>query len=208
MARNTTNNNHDKSLESIIADVWKKLVSFISTKPKDILLSKSACDIASEAIVYALKNKNIDWRNHKRAEKHLYNSARKISGWFIKNEQKNALKAIVRYTLDTYTEINEGDPFPENWMTAKHSHEQYNAEKQHKDQMELGRHALRLLDDFLLKKGVSPRDISVYKAWELYKTPTKTVSEKYNISSSNLHKIVSTVNDILSCNGRELLDAA
>ena len=88
MARNTTNNNHDKSLESIIADVWKKLVSFISTKPKDIHLSKSACDIASEAIVYALKNKKIDWKNKANAKKHLYYSAKKVCSWIIKNERK------------------------------------------------------------------------------------------------------------------------
>ena len=51
-------------------------------------------------------------------------------------------------------------------------------------------------------------DIDIYKSWELYNVPTAIVTKKYKISTSNLHKIVCTVNKIISRYGKELLNAA
>ena len=71
-----------------------------------------------------------------------------------------------------------------------------------------GHLALKKLDTFLAKKSVSKRDIDIYKSWELYSVPTAIVTKKYKISTSNLHKIVCTVNKIISRYGKELLDVA
>ena len=167
---------------------------------------KSGEEIAIEAIEYALNPGLNGTGDYPKNKEHLFRTAKRFAKFAFLNEIKKAKK--VAFSLDDHKNADEGEVSEVGSVEAQCAITKYNAEKQHKDPMELGRHALRLLDDFLLKKGVSPRDISVYKAWELYKTPTKTVSEKYEISSNNLHKIVSTINQILSCNGRELLDAA
>ena len=208
MINDTKNNNLNKTLENTIAEVWHKLVLSIANQIKNNDLSKTPCDIVSESISYALKNKKIDWENKANAKKHLYYSAKKVCSWIIKNERKKVERSRVKYTLDTYTKNEEGGSVTDSWLISKYSHDEYWKKHAIDNFFITGHLALKKLDTFLAKKSVSKRDIDIYKSWELYSVPTAIVTEKYKISTSNLHKIVCTVNKIISRYGRELLNAA
>lgn len=208
MVNDTKNNSLNKTLENTITEVWHKLVLSVANQIKNDDLSKTPCDIVSESISYALKNKKIDWNNKINAEKHFYYSAKKNCSWIIKNERKKVERSRVKYTLDTYTKNEEGESVTDSWLISKYSHDEY-CERYSIDNLFItGHQALKKLDSFLAKKNVSNRDIDIYKSWELYNVPTAIVTEKYKISTSNLHKIVCTVNKIISRYGRELLNAA
>jgi hypothetical protein len=208
MINDTKNNNLNKTLENTIAEIWHKLVLSVANQIKNDDLSKTPCDIVSESISYALKNKKIDWSNKTNAEKHLYYSAKKNCSWIIKNERKKVERSRVKYTLDTYTKNEEGESVTDSWLISKYSHDEY-CERYSIDNLFItGHQALKKLDTFLAKKNVSNRDVDIYKSWELYNVPTAIVTEKYKISTSNLHKIVCTVNKIISRYGKELLNAA
>ena len=208
MPHNITNQKALTNFESIVEKTWNRLVLSISKKIKNYNLSKTSYDIASEAISYALKNKNIDWNNLATAEKHLYYSAKKNSSWFIKKEVNNVQSSKVKYNLDSYNENKEGELSSENLIISHYSYEEYSKNLEDDEFLSTGHLALKKLDTFLAKKSVSKRDIDIYKSWELYSVPTAIVTEKYKISTSNLHKIVCTVNKIISRYGRELLNAA
>ena len=75
----------------------------------------------------------------------------------------------------------------------------------HSETMAIGRIALRRLDGFLRKHGVSCRDIEVYKDWELFKVPTEVTCSRHDIKAGNLYKIVCIVNQILEYHGKDLL---
>lgn len=208
MINDTKNNTLNKTLENTITEVWHKLVLSVANQIKNDDLSKTPCDIVSESISYALKNKKIDWSNKTNAEKHFYYSAKKNCSWIIKNERKKVERSTVKYTLDTYTKNEEGESVTDSWLISKYSHDEY-CERYSIDNFFItGHQALKKLDTFLAKKNVSNRDIDIYKSWELYNVPTAIVTEKYKISTSNLHKIVCTVNKIISRYGKELLDVA
>ena len=208
MPHNITNQKALTNFESIVEKTWNRLVLSISKKIKNYNLSKTSYDIASEAISYALKNKNIDWNNFATAEKHLYYSAKKNSSWFIKKEVNNVQSSKVKYNLDSYNENKEGELSSENLIISHYSYEEYSKNLEDDEFLSTGHLALKKLDTFLAKKSVSKRDIDIYKSWELYSVPTAIVTKKYKISTSNLHKIVCTVNKIISRYGKELLDAA
>jgi hypothetical protein len=208
MVNDTKNNYLNKTLENTIAEVWHKLVLSVADQIKNNDLSKTPCDIVSESISYALKNKKIDWNNKTNAKKHLYYSAKKVCSWIIKNESKKVKRSRVKYTLDTYAKNEEGESVTGSWLISKYSHDEYWKNHAIDNFFITGHLALKKLDSFLAEKGVSERDIGIYKSWELYSVPTAIVTEKYKISTSNLHKIVCTVNKIISRYGRELLNAA
>ena len=208
MPHNITNQKALTNFESVVEKTWNRLVLSISKKIKNYNLSKTSYDIASEAISYALKNKNIYWNNFATAEKHLYYSAKKNSSWFIKKEVNNVQSSKVKYNLDSYNENKEGELSSENLIISHYSYEEYSKNLEDDEFFSTGHLALKKLDTFLAKKSVSKRDIDIYKSWELYSVPTAIVTKKYKISTSNLHKIVCTVNKIISRYGKELLDAA
>jgi hypothetical protein len=207
MSRNTTAGNE---IEHVIAKVFKKLTASLdpynTNKIRNTYIFKSFEDIAIEAILYAMKNSKINWSDLASAEEHLFYSARKVSSWVISKELLKVKNSIVQYTFDSTVKGEENAT--QNWADSKHSLEEFNATKKNDELLAVARYALENLDSFLQSKGVSARNIAIYKAWELNKTPTDEVKEKYSITTSNLYRIVCIINAILHRHGRELIKAA
>lgn len=207
---NADDKDHDQNAELAISDgtinrVWKKIVNYIAYKTYGFDLSKTADDIAAEAIEFALKDKRVIWDDTSSSEKHLVCVAKKVAKWCICKEIKKAQRAIVSYTLDIPEKGNDGEQ-PENHKAeVNYVMKQYREDQGHKKMMELGRLALSRLDCFLSGKGVSKRDIRIYKDRALYGMPTDDACMKHSVMPSNLYKIVCVVNSILATKGRALV---
>lgn len=185
--------------------VWVKTVKYIAYKTFGLDLSKTADDIAAEAIEFALKDKRVTWDDSAAAEKHLICVAKKVAKWCICKEIKKAKRAIISYELDIPEKGNDGEQ-PENHKAeVNYVMKQYREDQGHKKMMELGRLALSRLDCFLSGKGVSKRDIRIYKDRALYGMPTDDACMKHSVMPSNLYKIVCVVNSILATKGRALV---
>lgn len=185
--------------------VWAKTVRLIAYKTYGLDLSKTASDIAAEAVEYALKDKKTAWDDTPSSEKHLFSLARKVARWFICKEIEKARRAPVSYDLDSPEEGLDGEPLEISSAEASYVLECYHEAKRHAEMMALARMALSRLDDFLARNGVSSRDISIYKDRALYSMQTENVCRKYSIKPSNLYKIVCVVNGILARKGRALV---
>ena len=70
--------------------------------------------------------------------------------------------------------------------------------------MAMGRAALKKLAHFLSGKGVSKRDIEIFKARDLYSGPTDVVCARHSVTPENLYKIVSVIKSILRKHGRSI----
>lgn len=185
--------------------VWKDIVHFVEIRISDSICGKTAEDFAAEAIEYALRDMRIDWTDTKSAKERLYRTARKVAKWRIGAAFKKAQHAIISFDLDTLETTLDGDELEVSPAEALVAEEKHRAYTQYKEMKAMGRSALRRLDDFLHKHGVSLRDVEVYKEWELYNVPTDSVCKRHGIKTSNLHKIVCVVNGILRRCGRDLL---
>lgn len=205
MNRTTTN-----EIEIVIAKVFKKLTASLDPQKcyrlRNAYIFKSFEDIAIEAILYAMKNSKINWDDITSAEQHLYFSAKKSSNWFIHKEFDKAKNSIVQYSFDNTSQ--GGEEPTQNWIDSNYSFDEYNATQKSNELLAIGRHALNNLDAFLQSKGISKRDINVYKTWELNKAPTEEVKKKFNITTNNLYRIVCIINATLQRHGHELLKAA
>lgn len=205
MPKNAVNDELTQKKEKAIAAVLGKLCG--TSKGRTLIFSKTYDDIALEAISYAANNKGIDWADAD-AEQHLYYTAKKVSGWMASKEKEKAKRSPFHLILKGK---NDGDDENQDFLdkvATKHSLEEYKIKQGRTASFALGRDMLGRLNAFLANKGVSKRNIAVYKDWELYKKPTDVVCKEYDIKKSNLYKIICTINAILAQHGRALLRAA
>ena len=185
--------------------VWKKIVKDIAYKTHGLDLLKPTGDIAAEAIEFALKDKRVTWDDTSSSEKHLFCVAKKVAKWCICKEIKKAKRAIVSYTLDIPEDGKDGERLDNTKAESNYLGKLFHAEECRKEMMELGRLALSRLDGFLARKGVSEREIRIFKDRVLLEMQCDDVCRKYSIKPSNLYKIVCVVNGILATKGRALV---
>ena len=131
--------------------------------------------------------------------------ARLIARWRIQQAIQKASKMPECDSMDCTLEDEDGTPQEHSTAEIEYVMHRYYAEKRHDEMMAQGRLALSRLDAFLSGKGVSKRDIKIYKARSLYDAPTDLVCARYGISRTNLYKIVCVINGILSRYGRSLV---
>ena len=205
--KNNSSKNRKHDIGRVIERVWMKTKHHVEYKTHGLDLSKTAEDIAAEAIEFALKDKRITWEDIPSAEVHLFRVARKVAQWRICDEIKKSTKSIVYYELDN-CEVNEDGKQQElSKVEVDHVNESYRAEYIHNERMKLGRMALVKLDKFLAARGVSDRDIGIYKGWSLYNMSTDVTCRRYKVTPTNLHKIVCVIKQILRADGPMLLCA-
>ena len=200
MIENLTSNTFN---EAWIASVWKKLTKEIAYKTYNQYLPLAAADIASRAITYALKPGMEGTGKFPTSETHLLRTARKIAKWAIIDAVKKANKLME--STDEKMEDDDGIDQELSPYEVEYVMQQYRAEKNHKEMMEIGKAALNKLDAFLAMNGVSKRDIEIYKARDLYSEPTDIVCAKHSVTPENLYKIVSVIKGILRRHGRSII---
>lgn len=191
--------------ENTITRIWNQTVHYTTYKTYGLDLSKTAEDIAAEAIEYALKNKDVTWDDTAASHKHLSASAKKVAMWTIRKEIQKIKRAKVSYELDTLAEEADEKSLEISKAESDHVKMLHHEKREHDEMKEIGRLALSRLDGFLARKGVSPRDICIYKDRALYTMPTDIVCKKHSIKPSNLYKIVSVINSILATKGHTLI---
>ena len=191
--------------EAWITSAWKKLTEEIAYKTYNLNLPLTADDIASRAIIYALKPGLEGTGKFPTSEKHLLYTARKIAKWAIIDAVKKSNKMLECESIDKEMENDGGTGQELSQYEVKYVLEQFREEKNHRKMMAIGRVALNKLDAFLAKNGVSKRDIEIYKARDLYKEPTDVVCAKHSITRENLYKIVSVIKSKLRMHGRSMI---
>ena len=191
--------------EKWIDSTWRKLTNEIANKTYNMDLPMSAADIAAKAIIYAIKPALEGKGEFPSSEKHLMRRARMVAKWGIQKAIQKASRMPECSSFDCVMEDEECTPREQSSAEVEFVMNNYHADKRRHEMLAQGRLALRRLDDFLHHKGVSRRDIEIYKARSLYQKPTDLVCSWYDISSSNLYKIVCVVNQILSRYGRSLV---
>jgi len=189
--------------EAWIASTWEKLTKEIAYKTYNQYLPLAAADIASRAITYALKPGMEGTGKFPTSETHLLRTARKIAKWAIIDAVKKANKLME--STDEKMEDDDGIDQELSPYEVEYVMQQYRAEKNHKEMMEIGKAALNKLDAFLAMNGVSKRDIEIYKARDLYSEPTDIVCAKHSVTPENLYKIVSVIKGILRRHGRSII---
>ena len=204
---NTSNDEQKHDAERIIKRTWVKITHLVEYKTHSLVLARTAEDIAAEAIEYALKDKALTWEDLLSTEAHLFRVARKVAQWRICDEIKKSELSIVSYELGGCEENEEGEQQEISKAEADYSVRLYREAFAHEIRKEDGRMALSRLDGFLSGKGVSDRDINVFKSWALYNMPTDVACRKYSVTPTNLHKIVCVVRQILRTDGHLLLAA-
>lgn len=190
--------------EAWIASAWKKLTKEIAYKAYNQYLPLAAADIASRAITYALKPGMEGTGKFPTSETHLLRTARKIAKWAIIDAVKKANKMPECESTDDTKENDDGTIEEISPYETKYVAQQFRAEKNHKEMMEIGEAALDKLDAFLTMLGVSKRDIEIYKARDLYSEPTDVVCARHSVTPENLYKIVSVIKSILRKHGRSI----
>lgn len=188
-------------IQSALKDLVRYVARWIGNSHTDI--TKTAEEIANGAIAYALKPGLTGKGPFPSSKEHLFRTARMFAKYAFLDEVKQA--KYIAVSFDDHKEDEDGDELEVSPAEAMIAEEKHRAYTQYKEMKAMGRSALRRLDDFLRKHGVSVRDIEVYKEWELYNVPTEAVCKRHGITTSNLHKIVCVVNGILRRCGRNLL---
>lgn len=191
--------------EAWIASAWKKLTREVAYRTYNMNLPLTAEDIASRAITYALKPGMEGTGKFPTSEKHLLSTARKIAKWEIIDAIKKYGRMPERESLDEKAENEDGNALDVNPHEAAHMVETYREKENRKEMMAMGRAALKKLAHFLSGKGVSKRDIEIFKARDLYKEPTDAVCAKHSVTPENLYKIVSVIKSLLRKHGRSIL---
>lgn len=205
MNKNTPNFSFNNNwIQPVLKDITKKVNGWIKKSSNNIF--KTGEEIACEALTYSIKPGLLGTGPFPCDKEHLFRSAYRNAKYMFLNEIKKTKKATASF--NDYKEDDEGEIRDASFIEEQLAIEKYRTTKKQKEQIELATQALKKLDSFLAKKNVSNRDIDIYKSWELYNVPTAIVTEKYKISTSNLHKIVCTVNKLISRYGRKLLNAA
>ena len=201
----TTITDTGKVNEKWIDSTWRKLTKEIAYRTYNMALPMSAADIAAKAITYAITPALEGKGEFPSSEKHLMRRARMVAKWGIQKALLKASRTPACYSLDCVMEDEDGDPQEHSSAEVEYVIQRYHADKRYNEMLARGRLALRRLDDFLRRKGVSRLDIEIYKARSLYQKPTDLVCSRYCISSSNLYKIVCVVKRILSRHGCSLV---
>ena len=137
-------------------------------------------------------------------EQHLFLRAKKIARFKVLSEIAKA-KRGPEYSLDARPEDEDGDDMGISKAESAYAMQLYYAKMKEAETRALGRKLLRELDGFLQKKGVSKRDIKVFKAQKLYDVLTDIICREHNITPGNLYRIVSIVKGILVRNRDELI---
>ena len=189
MMENLTSNGFN---EAWITSTWKKLTKEIAYKTYNLNLHLTAADITSSAITYAIKPGMEGTGEFPASEMHLLRTARKIARWAIIDAVKKANKMPECESTDDTRENDDGTIEEISPYEAKYVAQQFRAEKNHKEMMEIGEAALDKLDAFLTMLGVSKRDIEIYKARDLYRHPTDVVCAMHSVTPQNLYKVVSS----------------
>ena len=202
MIGNLTSNTFN---EAWIASAWKKLTKEIAYKTYNLNLPLTADEIASRALTYTLKPGIEGTGKFPTSETHLLRTARKIAKWAIIDAVKKANKMPECASTDDTKENDDGTIEEISPYEAKYVAQQFRAEKNHKEMMEIGRAALNKLDAVLAMNGVSKRDIEIYKARDLYSEPTDIVCAKHSVTPENLYKIVSVIKSILRKHGHSII---
>ncbi len=192
---------NEKRVESTL----KKLTKWIAYKTYNADLPASPEDIAVEAITYAIMPALEGKTDFPSSEEHLMRRARLVARWRIQQAIQKAAKDPCRDSMDDAMEDEDGTPQEHSAAEIEYVMHCYYADKHRSEMLDLGRQALDRLDAFLSGKGVSKRDIKIYKARRLYEAPTDLVCARYGISRTNLYKIVCVINGILSRDGRSLV---
>ena len=187
-----------------IPRVEKKLIWPISRWLFGSYIGKEPEDIASEAIMYAIKPGLTGTGPYPATEQHLFLRAKKIARFKVLGEIAKA-KRGPEYCLDARPEGEDGDGMEISKAELVHAMQCYYEKKKDAAARALGRKLLRKIDSFLGKKGVSKRDIKIYKDRKLYDVPTEVICREHNITPSNFFRIVSIVNDILVHNRKEFM---
>ena len=144
-------------IQPALKDLVRYVERWIGNSYSDI--TKTAEEIANGAIVYALKPGLTGKGPFPSNKAHLFRTARRFAKYAIIDESKKAKKIAVH--LDDRKEDEDGEEMDVHPVEAKHLMENYRANVQEKKMKAMGRWALRRLDDFLRKHGVSLRDIEV-----------------------------------------------
>lgn len=202
MIENLTSNGFN---EAWIASAWKKLTKEIAYKTYNLNLPLTADDIASRAITYALKPGIVGTGKFPTSEMYLLRTARKIAKWAIIDAIKKTNKMPECESIDDSRENDDGTVESPSPYVVKDLLQQYRANENYKEMMEMGGAALDKLDAFLAMNGVSKRDIEIYKARDLYSEPTDVVCARHSVTPENLYKIVSVIKSILRKHGRSII---
>lgn len=191
--------------EKWIDSTLRKLTKEIAYRTYNMDLPMSAEDIATEVITYAITPALEGKEAFPSSEKHLMRRARMIAKWRIQKAAQKASTMPECKSMDYLREDEDGTPQEHSSAEVEYVMQRYHEMTRRIEMLAQGRLALCRLDDFLRRKGVSRRDIEIYKARSLYLKPTDLVCSQYGISSTNLYKIVCVVNQILSRYGRSLV---
>ena len=201
---NKTENQKETYNPEWVQSVFKGITKLTKWRMYSSVIEKTAEEIASSAILYALKPGLTGTGAFPHDKAHLFRTAKKFARFAFLDEVKKAQKAQ-DLSLDDRRANNEGEEEESSCSEIEFVMHDYRAKKLHGEAMEIGRIALRRLDGFLLKHGVSRRDIAVYKDWKLFNVSTEVVCSRHDIKAGNLYKIVCIVNRILKRNGKDLV---
>ncbi len=188
-----------------IMHAFNMITRLMESKSRDLAIRKTAADIAAEAVVYALGNRGDGKRHVPTSEEHIIRSAVKTAKWRLRDEIRRLKHEKVLCTLDEREEMEDGESLEQSAAEVSYSMDLYHERLERRENMEKGRKALSKLDKFLSARGVSQRDIAVYKARDIYVESTEDVCRRHSIKPSNVHRIVSIVNAIIVKEGRLLL---
>ncbi len=191
--------------EKWVESTLKKLTKWIAYKTYNTDLPASPEDIAVEAITYAIMPALEGKTAFPSSEEHLMRRARMIARWRIQQAIQKVAKDPCCESMDDAVEDEDGTPQEHSDAEIEYVMHCYYAKKHHDEMMAQGRQALDRLDAFLSGKGVSKRDIKIYKARSLYEAPTDLVCARYGIWRTNLYEIVCVINGIRSRDGRSLV---
>ena len=198
------NNEYGAFNSEWIPRVEKKLIWPISRWLFGSYIGKEPEDIASEAVMYAITPGLTGKGPYPATEQHLFLRAKKIARFKVLSEIAKA-KRGPEYSLDARPEDEDGDNVEPSKAELAYIMQLYYEKQKDAEKRALGRKLLRELDDFLQKKGVSKRDIKVFKAQKLYAVPVDIVCRVHNITPENLYRIVSVVKGVLVHNRDEFI---
>ncbi len=201
---NKTENQKETYNPEWVQSVFKDITKLTKWWMYSSVIEKTAEEIASSAILYALKPGLTGTGAFPNDKAHLFRTAKKFARFAFLDEVKKAQKAQ-NLSLDDHRANNEGEVEEASCSEIEFVMHDFRAKRMYGETMEIGRIVLRRLDGFLRKHGVSYRDIEVYKDWALFKVPTEVVCSRHDIKAGNLYKIVCIVNHILERYGKDLI---
>lgn len=200
-----TENQNETYNPEWVQSVFKDITKLTKWWTHSSVIEKTAEEIASSAILYALKPGLTGTGAFPNDKAHLFRTAKKFAKFAFLDEVKKKQKTQ-NLSLDDHRTNDEGEEEEASCAEIEYIMHDYRAKKIYDERMEIGSIVLRRLDDFLREHGVSRRDIEVYKDRVLFKVPTEVACSRHDIKAGNLYKIVCIVNQILEHHGKDLLN--